>query len=172
MLRVSCEFIMLAFMSLRPRYSLLTLLVLTALVAGGVKLWYGPHHVVEWVSADVEDEYTYTRDWRGDKTIEGPKINRAYKDGKLLRVTVSYYRQGKNCEWDYQCFMKKPVNNLTNLYDLPMDKNFACPLSPAEKQLFDEARDREKAKLAAAKISYEVELEGHSIYYFFIGVGR
>jgi hypothetical protein len=33
-------------MSLRPRYSLLTLLVLTALVAGGVKLWYGPHRVV------------------------------------------------------------------------------------------------------------------------------
>ncbi len=32
-------------MSLRPRYSLLTLLVLTALVAGGVKLWYGPHRV-------------------------------------------------------------------------------------------------------------------------------
>src|SRR4051812_23116133 len=30
-------------MSLRPRYSLLTLLVLTAFVAGGVKLWRGPH---------------------------------------------------------------------------------------------------------------------------------
>jgi hypothetical protein len=30
-------------MKLRPRYSLLTLLVLTALVAGGVKLWHGPH---------------------------------------------------------------------------------------------------------------------------------
>ena len=33
-------------MRFRPRYSLLTLLVLTALVAGGVKLWRGPHHVV------------------------------------------------------------------------------------------------------------------------------
>ena len=33
-------------MSLRPRYSLLTLLILTAIVAGGVKLWRGPHHVV------------------------------------------------------------------------------------------------------------------------------
>jgi hypothetical protein len=33
-------------MSLRPRYSLLTLLILTALVAGGVKLWYGSHRVV------------------------------------------------------------------------------------------------------------------------------
>ena len=33
-------------MSLRPRYSLLTLLVVTALVAGGVKLWFGPHRVI------------------------------------------------------------------------------------------------------------------------------
>ena len=32
--------------NVRIRYSLLTLLVLTALIAGGVKLWYGPHRVV------------------------------------------------------------------------------------------------------------------------------
>lgn len=30
-------------MSLRPRYSLLTLLLLTAAIAGGMKLWRGPH---------------------------------------------------------------------------------------------------------------------------------
>ncbi len=50
-------------MSLRPRYSLLTLLVLTALVAGGVKLWYGPNHVVEQIKNDVETEYTSTQYW-------------------------------------------------------------------------------------------------------------
>lgn len=33
-------------MSLRPRYSLLTLLVLTAGIAVGIKLWRGPHWVV------------------------------------------------------------------------------------------------------------------------------
>lgn len=33
-------------MSLRPRYSLLTLLLLTAAVAVGIKLWRGPHRVV------------------------------------------------------------------------------------------------------------------------------
>ena len=33
-------------MNLRPRYSLLTLLILTALVAGGVKYWYRLQHVV------------------------------------------------------------------------------------------------------------------------------
>jgi hypothetical protein len=32
-------------MSLRPRYSLLTLLLLTAAVAVGIKLWRGPHRV-------------------------------------------------------------------------------------------------------------------------------
>ena len=38
-------------MTLRPRYSLLTLLILTALVAGGVKLWRGPHWAV--ISGDT-----------------------------------------------------------------------------------------------------------------------
>jgi hypothetical protein len=33
-------------MSLRPRYSLLTLLLLTAAIAVGVKLWRGPHDLV------------------------------------------------------------------------------------------------------------------------------
>jgi hypothetical protein len=37
------KFDKLALMILRFRYSLLTLLVLTALVAGGVKLWHGPN---------------------------------------------------------------------------------------------------------------------------------
>ena len=43
-------------MSLRPRYSLLTLLLLfllTALIVVGVKLWIGPHHVVERPAADT-----------------------------------------------------------------------------------------------------------------------
>lgn len=33
-------------MSIRPRYSLLTLLLLTATVAGGIKLWRGPHRQI------------------------------------------------------------------------------------------------------------------------------
>ncbi len=49
-------------MSLRPRYSLLTLLVLTALspCAGGVKLWYGPHHVVLHDPPSVEEQEMLT----------------------------------------------------------------------------------------------------------------
>jgi hypothetical protein len=38
-------------MKLKPRYSLLTLLIVTALVAGGLKLWRGPFHAV--VSGDT-----------------------------------------------------------------------------------------------------------------------
>ncbi len=33
-------------MSLRPRYSLLTLLLITVVVAGGIKLWRGPHRQI------------------------------------------------------------------------------------------------------------------------------
>jgi hypothetical protein len=84
-------------MPLRPRYSLLTLLVLTALIAGGVKLWYGPHRVVERVSSDHEREYTYTRDWRGNKIIDGVMVERHYREGILTSVGFDYFRQGEEC---------------------------------------------------------------------------
>jgi hypothetical protein len=88
-------------MSLRPRYSLLTLLVLTALVAGGVKLWRGPHRAVEQASPYTEDEYTYTCDWSGRKTVRGPWVMR-YKQlrGTPEQVQLLYYRQGEklNCK--------------------------------------------------------------------------
>jgi hypothetical protein len=84
-------------MSLRPRYSLLTLLVLTAFVAGGVKLWYGPHHVVEQIEPHEEQEYTYTRNWRGQKIIHGPFVTRTHqRDGSLDTVTISFLRDGQN----------------------------------------------------------------------------
>ncbi len=82
-------------MSLRPRYSLLMLLILTALVAGGVKLWYGPHHVVERPKPEVEVEYTYTRDWQGNIIIHGPHIERRHDSaGSLESVKVHYYIKG------------------------------------------------------------------------------
>ena len=82
-------------MSLRPRYSLLTLLVVTALVAGGVKLWHGPHHVVERTKPDEEVEYTYTRDWDGTKIPHGPQVIRLLGlDGTHERITVVYQRHG------------------------------------------------------------------------------
>jgi hypothetical protein len=89
-------------LSLRPRYSLLTLLILTALVAGGVKLWYGPHHVVEQISQLAESEYTYTRNWQGEKIIHGPHIERiSSKAGGLGHIQVTYYRKGQRLKWDF-----------------------------------------------------------------------
>jgi hypothetical protein len=89
-------------MRLRPRYSLLTLLVLTALVAGGVKLWYGPRHVVERPFRDVEEEYSFTRDWDGNKTIHGLWIRWTYHvEGTLQSVQIKYYRRGLIVMWSH-----------------------------------------------------------------------
>lgn len=54
-------------MRLRPRYSLLTLLILTALVAGGVKYWRGPHRAVMSNPSTVEE--SLLREW--PKTADG-----------------------------------------------------------------------------------------------------
>lgn len=63
-------------MRLRFRYSLLTFLLLTAVVAVGIKLWRGPHHVVDRSNPQMEDEYTYYRDWDGTKIVDGLRILR------------------------------------------------------------------------------------------------
>ncbi len=82
-------------MSLRPRYSLLTLLVLTALVAGGVKLWRGPHRVVERNAKGDEEEYTYTRNWQGSRIIQGIKVERTcLDDGIFHLIEIQYYENG------------------------------------------------------------------------------
>jgi hypothetical protein len=88
-------------MSLHPRYSLLTLLVLTALVAGGVKLWYGPHHVVERKEPFQEFEYTFTRDWQGKKSLHGFCICRSIDPNNLNNsfILILCYRQGVELEW-------------------------------------------------------------------------
>jgi hypothetical protein len=52
-------------MMLRPRYSLHTLLVVTALVAGGVKLC----HPFEFPLADVRFEYDYLRTWQDQRIL-------------------------------------------------------------------------------------------------------
>jgi hypothetical protein len=123
-------------MSLRPRYSLLTLLILTALVAGGVKLWRGPHHVVEQLKSHVTDEYTFTRDWRGNRIVQGPRILR--DSNQLIDcVEVHYFRQGERLPWIYHAIVL-PV-------ELQLDIPFLagtyheCPLNHFEKTEFDEA---------------------------------
>jgi hypothetical protein len=80
---------------LRPRYSLLTLLLLTAAIAVGVKLWRGPHHVVDRTNPQMEDEYTYTRAWDGTPVIDGVRVTRTIAAaGKLANVEADVYRNG------------------------------------------------------------------------------
>ena len=82
-------------MSLRPRYSLLTLLLLTTFVAGGVKLWYGPHHVVEQPRPKMEVEYTYRRGFTAQRIFAGPHVERVFgKAGELRVIEITYYRGG------------------------------------------------------------------------------
>ena len=78
-------------MSIKPRYSLLTLLLLTAGIAVGVKLWRGPHHAVvsnpmtadesalfsdlafsdslAGVFAPVVYEYEYVNEWNNQRVL-------------------------------------------------------------------------------------------------------
>ena len=84
-------------MSLRPRYSLLTLLVLMALAAGGIKLWRGPHWASEWRTPTRQIEYGYTNSLQGQRIAEGLRIERIYhqQDERLEQVAVSFYRAGQ-----------------------------------------------------------------------------
>jgi hypothetical protein len=127
-------------MRFQPRYSLLTLLVLTALIAGGVKLWYGPHHAVERPSPNLEDEYTYTRGWTGSKIVHGPRFLRYHNaDGSLDHIMIEYYRQGMNLKQDYKLIALKPLEVAwVHLYrDTPL------PLTMAEDEEFDKAIKQE-----------------------------
>jgi hypothetical protein len=80
-------------MSLRPRYSLLAFLLFTAAIASGVKLWRGPHHVVDRSNPQLEDEYTYYLDWDGTKVMEGVRVLRYGKKGDHFSV-IYFYRHG------------------------------------------------------------------------------
>ena len=110
---------MLARMNFRPRYSLLTLLILTAIVAGGVKLWRGPHHVVEERVPGMQLEYTYTRGWRGEKIVHGPSIIRICEpNGRTVFIGVISFRNDQE---------------LPGCYTLLKISNHAAELDPAAK---------------------------------------
>ena len=135
-------------MSLRPRYSLLTLLILTALVAGGVKLWYGPHHVVERVSPDVEDAYTYTRDFFGNRIKYGARARRNYNEGVIYRVLLGYFRQGAHT--GQHCFLHvDPEGTIKEVESPPTREQSIVPLLSAQEQVeWRKAIDHERQHIA------------------------
>ncbi len=155
-------------MSLRPRYSLLTLLILTALVAGGVKLWHGPHHVIERPTPLKEDEYTYTRDWHGKRIIQGPRILRSKTEqGKIEYVDVRYYRSGLRMDWVYG-IVNHQEQKPRLVIPFTWNEEFVNPLTSEERRECLELLEREKpldlkselelGVFASPEYSYETEL--------------
>ena len=82
-------------MEFRPRYSLLAFLFFTAAVACGVKLWRGPHHVVDRSNPQMEDQYTYYRDWDGTKLMDGVRVLRYGSKGDYGPSVIHFYRHGE-----------------------------------------------------------------------------
>jgi hypothetical protein len=82
-------------MSFRPRYSLLAFLLFTAAVAGGVKLWRGPHHVIDRSNPQMEDDYFYYRQWNGTKIMDGVRMRRYRWDDRIATTYLHYYRGGE-----------------------------------------------------------------------------
>ena len=86
-------------MTFRPRYSLLAFLLFTAAIAGGVKLWRGPHHVVDRSNPQMEDEYTYYRDWNGTKVMDGVRVLRYVSNpNEYYCIKIFYYRAGERLD--------------------------------------------------------------------------
>jgi hypothetical protein len=98
-------------MSLRPRYSLLTLLVLTALLAGGVKLWRGPHRVVLDPTSVADRERFFD-------LLMLVQLNN--QNGQKPVDELSYtYRRRFGREQEVECFVytfKRPVYLVTGHY--------------------------------------------------------
>jgi hypothetical protein len=129
-------------MNFKPRYSLLTLLLFTAVIAGGVKLWYGPHHVVERPDHRAEDEYTYTRTWNGKKVLQGPRVFRLVVPETGYREThVSYYRQGVQLKWEYWLFEARKLDHWQEPLPPALQDN---PMTEEEYAKFQSAIQREK----------------------------
>jgi hypothetical protein len=151
-------------MSLRPRYSLLTLLVLflfTATITVGVMRWHAPQHVVEFHSPNVEEEYWFTRQGGGKRVIQGPWVRRQLVNQKLVSFAVLFYRQGEPVDWVYRSEASEFAR-----YHMPQ---VVCPLSAEELREFHHVRDIEKQRLHAAGGSSQHELEG--IHISIIGGG-
>ncbi len=75
-------------MTFRPQFSLRTLLLVTALIAVGAKLWHGPYHVVETIDG-VELEYDYYRGFGWERVKHGVVIERHLGQGSF-RVADSF----------------------------------------------------------------------------------
>jgi len=133
-------------MSFHPRYSLLTLLILTALVAGGVKLWYGPHHVVEERDPGKQLEYTYTRRWRGEKIVHGPSIVRICEpNGRTVFIGVISFRNDQELPGCYT-LLKTSNDAVDTAAKFDLNLISKLPLSETEQGEFLQAVEFERKR--------------------------
>ncbi len=114
---------MLARMKFRPRYSLLTLLVLTALVAGGMKLWYGPHSFTFSGPASAQEQtllgvYAEHPLFQQEFSAEtqGQYLN-TFAGPELLRIQG---RPGPHVRWLVDLMVFGPRHGRSRLYLLPV----------------------------------------------------
>lgn len=134
-------------MTFKLRYSLLSLLALTAVVAVGVKLWLGPHHVNQQTTLDVEEEFTYYRDWKGNKILHGPRVRRFSDSITPVRIEIVYFRDGMHTENYIDLF-----GDLENvpLVNRPKRNKQSIELSSDEKAEYLAAVERERKKILDA----------------------
>ena len=136
-------------MSLRPRYSLLTLLILTALVAGGMKLWRGPHRHLEQWCENVQCEYFCLRDWQGNEYLDGVRITRSHSLERQVveydRFELEYVRNFKFVPWRYIYYVL-PADKEPD-FPLVQQSDAESPLSVEELREVRAVIEREKQRL-------------------------
>ena len=144
-------------MSLRPRYSLLSLLVVTALVAGGVKLWYGPHHVVE-RHENEEYSYAFNYDWRGNKNHYGPWFRRMTKADKLTFIEIGLWKKNLQIDWVFQSEIKSKAAEPE--VDITLESASVCPMTQLEIQELQQAVNNEKQRIESEGYEFDLKYTG------------
>jgi hypothetical protein len=150
-------------MSFRPQFSLRTLLLVTALIAVGAKLWHGPYHVVETIDG-VEHEYDYYRAWGWERVKHGVEIQRAqvnFDEYDMPEIAIRFFREGQDSMNLVELAGRDPAHFLANekqhqgMYKVDFAEGV---LNANQKQQMESAVARETERLKQAGYQPEVLL--------------
>ncbi len=144
-------------MRLRPRYSLLTLLILTALVAGGVKLWRGPHRHVhretlaDWPGDELEVQYDYVLNWKFNEQKQGVHLIRVWESrfGPSPKHSATFFQMFRNDEpvGKGRAVMLSICVLGLDLYEVVYRFQGSAELTPAEEVLLQESMRDEARRI-------------------------
>jgi hypothetical protein len=168
-------------MTLRPCFSLLTLMLLTAAVAGGVKLWRGPHQYQwrgDWALCEnfqLESAGEYLRGWGFKKINQGVQVYRLYQGGpeqdQPTWCIIQMYRAGERIA-PYRVIRSAKVKSDIKLYHLCVSVNeflardCGGDLTPDEQLQLNDAIQRETTLMRAkgyTSVSCDI---GHMTYFY------